>query len=384
MSPDSTDQPGPADPGGIHPDFGVQPGDPGARDAAGSLENPAEVHPDSPVAGVDGGTAGQKEADAGGQGLRSTDGDGVPADEGNGQVGAGRPASPGEVHPEVRTNPHGGLPEGNGGGPANPTAFKQQIAGRSKTGARISARDLATALKLTDPSWGLRKRIAVAAQALGVSEDQCRGLIDRDSELRAAYGTTGVNGKMPAAAPRAPEQAEILDREEDDLPTRALPGEKTTVELFQLVDAAEKEMHMKGLQAIGVNEGTLKKLRRLDGLASSTAAFIATGLENTHRLYYLAVIDLKTVADGIKERYLDLGADGNPQVGPDLLPYYYRNYIDAVKEFGRAYDLFLQGAAIILKIVGQNKDDEPGGKKKAKLGFSGRSLKQANPSDGKA
>lgn len=184
---------------------------------------------------------------------------------------------------------------------------------------------------------------------------------------------------MPAAVPRAPEQAEILDREDDDLPTRALPGEKTTVELFQLVDAAEKEMHMKGLAAIGVNEGTLKKLRRLDGLASSTAAFIATGLENTHRLYYLAVIDLKTVADGIKERYLDLGTDGKPQVGPELLPYYYRNYIDAVKEFGRAYDLFLQGAAIILKIVGQNKDDDGGGKKKAKLGFSGRSLKQANP-----
>ncbi len=188
---------------------------------------------------------------------------------------------------------------------------------------------------------------------------------------------------MTAAPPTAPAQTDILDREEDDLPTRAAPGEKTTVELFQLVDAAEKEMHMKGLEAIGVNEGTLKKLRRLDGLASSTAAFIATGLENTHRLYYLAVIDLKTVADGIKERYLDLDKDGKPQVDLEVLPYYYRNYIDAVKEFGRAYDLFLQGAAIILKIVGQTKDDGPDGKKKAKLGFSGRSLKQANSTDGK-
>jgi hypothetical protein len=188
---------------------------------------------------------------------------------------------------------------------------------------------------------------------------------------------------MPAAQVRAPTQTEILDREEDDLPSRAVPGEKTGVELFQLVDAAEKEMHMKGLEAIGVNEKTLVKLRRLDGLASSTAAFIATGLENTHRLYYLAVIDLKTVADGIKERYLDLDKDGKPQVSLEVLPYYYRNYIDAVKEFGRAYDLFLQGAAIILKIVGQTRDDEPGGKKKAKLGFSGRSLKQANPPDAK-
>lgn len=184
---------------------------------------------------------------------------------------------------------------------------------------------------------------------------------------------------MPAAAPRAPTQTEILDREEEDLPSRAVPGEKTAVELFQLVDAAEKEMHMRGLQAIGVNDKTLEKLRRLDGLASSTAAFIATGLENTHRLYYLAVIDLKTVADGIKERYLDLDKEGKPQVPLDVLPYYYRNYIDAVKEFGRAYDLFLQGAAIILKIVGGQNSDEPTGKRKAKPSFSGRSIKRAQP-----
>lgn len=279
----------------------------------------------------------------------------------------------------MRADPGGGVPEGGGGGKRNPPAFSRQVAGASKTGARITARDVATALKVTDPSWGLRKRAAVAAEALGISEDQCRGIIDRDPELRAAYGTTGVNGERPAAQPRAPTQVEIIEREEDDLPTRAAPGEKTSVELFQLVDAAEKELHLKGLEAIGVNENTLKKLRRLDGLASSTAAFIATGLENTHRLYYLAVVDLKTVADQIKERYLD-----KPDaVTDEERPYYYRNYIDAVKEFGRAYDLFLQGAAIILKIVGQTKDGDGPGKKKTKLGFSGRSIKQAQQTDAK-
>lgn len=202
-----------------------------------------------------------------------------------------------------------------------------------------------------------------------------RGIIDRDPELRAAYGSTGTTDSgLKARMPQAPLQTEILDREEDDLPTRAAPGEKTGVELIQLVDEAERELHLKGLEAIGVNEQTLKKLRRLDGLASSTAAFIAIGLEKTHRLYYLAVVDLKTVADQIKERYLD----DPTAVTNEERPYYYRNYIDAVKEFGRAYDLFLQGAAVILRIVGQASGEPVDGKKKkARLGFTGRSLKHA-------
>ncbi len=179
---------------------------------------------------------------------------------------------------------------------------------------------------------------------------------------------------MKARVPQAPVQTEVLERDRDDLPNRALPGEKQGVELIELVDEAQREMHMKGLEAIGVNEETLGKLRKLSGLASSTGAFIAIGLENTHRLYYLAVVDLKTVADQIKDRYLD-NADA---VSDSDRPYYYRNYIDAVKEFGRAYDLFIQGAAIILRIVGQG--DGKGDEKKpsrAKLGFTGRSMKQA-------
>lgn len=179
--------------------------------------------------------------------------------------------------------------------------------------------------------------------------------------------------------PQAPAQTEVLDRDEDDLPRGALPGEKQGVELIELVDEAEKELHMKGLEAIGVNEDTLKKLRKLPGLASSTGAFIAIGLENTHRLYYLAVVDLKTVADQIKDRYLD-----DPKAVSDSdRPYYYRNYIDAVKEFGRAYDLFIQGAAIILRIVGQDAGGGAEAKpKKAKLGFTGRSMKQAQTQHG--
>jgi hypothetical protein len=226
----------------------------------------------------------------------------------------------------------------------------------------------------------LRKRITVAAEALQVDAEVLRNIIDRDSQLRAAYGSTGkVNG--PAAMPKAPVHAEIMDRDEDDLPDRAGTGEGTAVELVQLVSAAERELHMKGLEAIGVNEKTIEKLRRLDGLASSTAAFIAIGLEKTHRLYYLAVVDLKTVADQIKERYLDDAS----AVSDEDRPYYYRNYIDAVKEFGRAYDSFLNGAAIILKIVNDSGGGgEDGPKKgKVKLGFSARSMKRTTPVDAK-
>lgn len=169
-----------------------------------------------------------------------------------------------------------------------------------------------------------------------------------------------------------------MEREQDDLPGGAAVKPEKSVELMELVTQAERDLHMKGLQAIGVNEETLKKLRQLDGLASSTAAFIAMGLEKTHRLYYLAVCDLKTVADQIKERYLDDPA----AVDDEQRPFYYRNYIDAVKEFGRAYDLFIQGAAVILRIVGDANGNAPGGSgKPGKPKFTGRSIKQVRESN---
>lgn len=232
---------------------------------------------------------------------------------------------------------------------------------------------------MTDPAWGLRKRITVASEATGISEDVMRRIIDTDPQLRAAYGSTGSQKTGPATMPTAPTHTEIMERDEEDLPPRAAPGEKTGVELLQLVSEAEREIHLKGLEALDVNEKTLKKLRRLAGLASSTGSFIAMGLENTHRLYYLAVVDLKTVADQIKERYLD---DPNA-VSDEDRPYYYRNYIDAVKEFGRAYDLFLQGAAVLLKIVGGDSSEEGPKQAKAKLGFSNRSMKRAEKTDAK-
>ncbi len=196
-------------------------------------------------------------------------------------------------------------------------------------------------------------------------------MIDKDPELRAAYGTTGK--AIPARAPRAAGTPEIMERDEDDLPS-SVPSEQNSTELLELVSKAENELHMKSLIALGVEAKTVDKLRKLDGMASSTGAFIAIGLQKTHRLYYLAVVDLKTVADQIKERYLD-----PPDAVTDMeRPFYYRNYIDAVKEFGRAYDSFIQGAAMILKIVNQNAGEE-GKPTKAKLGFSGRAVKRVNP-----
>lgn len=205
-----------------------------------------------------------------------------------------------------------------------------------------------------------------------VPESTVRGIIDRDPELAAVYGTTGK--LLKARLPQAPGPNDVLDREPDDLPPGVGSETKAAVEIFELVSQAERELHYRGLKAIGVNETTLQKLRDLDGLASSNAAFIAIGLEKTHRLYYEVVINLKTVADQIKERYLD------PEKAVDMetLPFFYRNYIDAVKEFGRAYDLFIQGAAVILKMVGGG-GDEQHKPKKVKLGFTGRSMKQTGP-----
>jgi hypothetical protein len=206
---------------------------------------------------------------------------------------------------------------------------------------------------------------------LQVPESTLRGIIDKDRELSAAYGTTGK--LKPAAAPRAPTNTEVMERDEDDLPA-SVPGAKASSELLELVSAAEKELHLKALHALKVDETTINKLRLLDGMASSTGSMIAIGLQNTHRLYYLAVVDLKTVADQIKTRYLD----DETAVNDETRPFYYRNYIDAIKEFGRAYDSFIAGAALILRIVNEGAANEGPGKTKAKLGFGGRHVKKAD------
>lgn len=373
MSPDPADQSGTPDASGVHPSSGNESGDPGARHEDGGVE--ASSLRDSH--GAEEAVASSQESPSGVPESQPEAGSGdVGGIKGNGadaEMGAGGPGTQGGLSQT--------LPEGGGtGSPSRNDDSKEdqkeaggQIPRTSGTRSRVAPRDVAVALKLTDPNWPIRKRIDVAAASMRVSDSTIRSVIDRDPELRAAYGTTGK--ALKARMPQALAQTEVVDRDEDDIPAHVMPEEKAGVELLQLVDQAERDLHMKSLEAIGVNEGTLTKLRKLDGMASSTGAFIAIGLEKTHRLYYLAVVDLKTVADQIKERYLDdPGA-----VTDEQRPFYYRNYIDAVKEFGRAYDLFLQGAAIILKIVGQNSGIEPStGKTKAKLGFSGRSLKHAN------
>ncbi len=372
MPPDQANQSGPADTGGVHHRSGEASADQDAGRSDGAVENHAAPPLEVAAEGLAGGSPGQNEAAESSGRVRPDDGSGEGSYGHAAGLGEGGPGDEGGVHSGVRDGEDEGGSEGDSGSEGDPKKDGRQAARGRSPRPNITARDVASALKCTDPDWSIFKRVDVVAAALGCSRGFICGVIDKDPQLRAAYGSTGK--LVPRQVPRAPTQAEVMDRDADELPRGALPSEKQGVDLIELVDEAERDLHMKGLEAIGVNEETLGKLRKLSGLATSTGAFIAIGLENTHRLYYLAVVDLKTVADQIKTRYLD-----DPKAVSDSdRPYYYRNYIDAVKEFGRAYDLFIQGAAIILRIVGQGAEDSEEKKpKRAKLGFTGRSMKQA-------
>lgn len=284
-------------------------------------------------------------------------GDGAPPPDGEAAGGSGAGQGPGI---DIR----------DGGDQKNPPPTGHPVSGPGPAGASVTPRAVAVALKATDPAWEIRKRIRVVAEALRAPESTIRNIIERTPELRAAYGTTGK--LFPASLPKAPTALELAERDEDDAPPAATAPAGT--ELLELVSAAENELHMKSLAALGVHEKTIDKLRKLEGMASSTGAFIAIGLQKTHRLYYLAVVDLKTVADQIKERYLD-----DPEaVTDEQRPFYYRNYIDAVKEFGRAYESFIEGAALILKIVNNDAGGDDGKKKRLKPGFAGKPLRDAS------
>lgn len=240
-------------------------------------------------------------------------------------------------------------------------------------------REVKTALGATPPELSFLQRTKLAAAALKCNEDTIRIKVQGDPELRRLYGPS--RGQFTPRSPVAPTAAEVIDREEDDLPPHT--GEsKAGVELLALVSEAERELHLKGLAAQDLDAKTIEKIRNLEGLATSTGAFIVMALENTHRGYYVLVMQLKSVAEDIKKKYLDDPVPGGPDDGTSvkidaaLKPFYYRNFIDAVKAFGDAYNNFLQGAAIILK-MGAPADD--GKKTKARLGFTGRSARQVNP-----
>lgn len=234
---------------------------------------------------------------------------------------------------------------------------------KTRHGRGVTAFEISRALTA---SGGNR---SLAAAALGISPEQLGDRIKKHAQLKALWGKAGMND---AGGPPPPREAEVMNRGALVLPA----SEPGTVELAQMVEQGDRELQEKGLRELGVSEDLLKRLKGLEGLARSSGHFIAISLETTHRSYYLQVLELMELANGLRKRLMAKGGEDGYIVDDEARAFFNKNYIEMVKEAGRAYELMLTGAQAMIKMIADTKDMEmPGGKKKK----HGWDIVQANP-----
>lgn len=179
-----------------------------------------------------------------------------------------------------------------------------------------------------------------------------------NAQLRALWGQAEANSADGMSPPR---EGETLNRDALALPK----NEPEAVELAQMVEKCDRELQEKGLRELGVSEDLLKRLKGLEGLARSSGHFIAISLETTHRSYYLQVLELMELANQLRRKLMaKAGEEG--YIGDDeARAFFNKNYIEMVKEAGRAYELMLTGAQAMVKMIVDTKGLEmPGGRKK--------------------
>lgn len=173
--------------------------------------------------------------------------------------------------------------------------------------------------------------------------------------MQRLYGT--VDEQVLPPDPVAPTNGDAMHRRPGDLP--AMPGmSQQDVELALAISDADNRILREGLAAMGVGERTLKKLKGLEGLASSSGKFVAVALEKTHRMYFLQIIGNFELADDLRERFLTPKPDKDdaskfidPIASDEIRAMYYRNYTEMVKEGGRGYKLIMEGTEALVRMI---------------------------------
>lgn len=162
--------------------------------------------------------------------------------------------------------------------------------------------------------------------------------------------------------PPVPREGEVMNRN----PLMTFPkGDPESVELAQMVEQCDRELQETGLRELGVSEGLLKRLKGLEKLARSSGHFIAISLETTHRSYYLQVLELMELANELRRRLMAKAGETGYIADDETRAFFNKNYIEMVKEAGRAYELMLTGAQAMVKMIVDTKGLEmPNGRKK--------------------
>lgn len=193
--------------------------------------------------------------------------------------------------------------------------------------------------------------------------DTLRHRIEKNHQLRALYGST----RSSPTGVVVPTIADAMKRSPNTSVGAPAPE---TMDLVDMLTDAQRQLHYKGLEKAGLPPEQVKRLRNLEKLAGSTGEFIALALEKLSHNYYFQILKLMALADRTWDDLMLKPEDKGYIADAEARAFFNRNYTDMVKEAGRAYDLFLQGAQAMVEMMMKTQGiGGPKGGKKVKPGW---------------
>jgi hypothetical protein len=176
--------------------------------------------------------------------------------------------------------------------------------------------------------------------------------------LRALWG----NRNPDSPAPKPPNADDAIDRRNGSLP--ASVKDAPTIELGEVVAEADRRRYRAALRKAGVPEKQLEKMKNLDGLATSTGMLISVSLQQTHQNYIGQLHMLSSACDDLHERLKGVTMEDGTVVPLDAesASFLYRCYTEMVKEQGRGYQLMMEGAQALIRMMMMAKGDDPEGR----------------------
>lgn len=193
---------------------------------------------------------------------------------------------------------------------------------------------------------GFKRR---AADLLGRDTDWLVTRIKGNTQLNALFGQVNtLEGAQP------PTEGEVLVRDSKHLPL--VPP--AAMDLFEMVTDAEKKIHYAGLKKTGLSESLIKKIKSLEGLASSTGHFLAQSLEVLARSYYVQTLEMIEVASDLRAKLMAKSGEEGYVASDEARAFFNRNYAEMVKETGRAFELMLSAIQAMVKMTAAGKGDE--------------------------
>ncbi len=107
----------------------------------------------------------------------------------------------------------------------------------------------------------------------------------------------------------------------------------------------DRDIHVKGLEQLGVEEKTIKKLQTLDGLAKSMGKFVSISLQTSFQMHAIQQIHLFEETERIRE------AMQSSTLPPSERVIYIRLYLDMVRETNRGHQQMFGSAEAMVSMI---------------------------------